>query len=138
MYSSGDCAETGCGSCTPLEQTGWYCGNAEVEYAGCRNRTSIGGPACNGVMPVAQKTANTFGLYDMHGNVWESVWDRWDGDYLAGPQTDPLGPESGDRRVMRGGCFYVEASFGRSAQRMHPPPTSQFFGLGFRVARTTE
>ena len=53
---------------------------------------------------VGEKGANLWGLYDMHGNVWEWVQD-WYGNYPEGPLTDPTGPESGSYRVVRGGSW---------------------------------
>jgi formylglycine-generating enzyme required for sulfatase activity len=56
--------------------------------------------------PVGQKQANRFGLHDMHGNVWEWVHDRYSGDYYKqSPVKSPTGPESGSRRVFRGGSW---------------------------------
>ena len=54
--------------------------------------------------PVGEKRPNTFGLYDMHGNVDEWVED-WYGAYPSGPVTDPHGPSTGDGRVNRGGSY---------------------------------
>ena len=84
--------------------------------------------------PVGQKPANAWGLYDMHGNVWEWCWD-WYGAYPGGAQTDPVGAASGSARVMRGGCWILPAHFARSACRGYIDPDNQFFFLGFRLAR---
>ena len=85
--------------------------------------------------PVGQKEPNGFGLYDMLGNVWESVGD-WDGDYPGGAVTDPTGPSSGSGRVTRGGCWIFIARQARSADRSGVPPGDTSIFLGFRLLRT--
>ena len=79
---------------------GWYSGNSGNE-----------------THPVAQKRPNAWGLYDMHGNVWEWCSD-WYGPNPSGAVTDPAGGASGDDRVLRGGgSWYNLARFCRSAGR---------------------
>ena len=85
--------------------------------------------------PVAQKKPNSWGLYDMHGNVWEWCEDRH-GDYPGGHVTDPEGPSSGSYRVKRGGSWDGRAGSCRSANRYDRAPGSWYYGLGFRLART--
>ena len=76
---------------------------------------------------------NAFGLYDMHGNVWE--WCRdWYGAYPGGSVTDPAGPSSGSCRVVRGGSWYSYASSCRSADRNYYDPSLRNYYDGFRLA----
>ena len=76
---------------------------------------------------------NAWGLYDMHGNVYDWCVD-WFGDYDAGPQTDPMGPSKGSCRVLRGGSWYSGARSCRSASRNSLDPTSRNNYCGFRLA----
>jgi len=91
---------------------------------------------CDGGMTrqVGQKRPNPWGLYDMHGNVWEWVWDRW-GTPGTAPATDPTGVVSGDGRVIRGGCWYFPPRHARSAFRAYDHPGNRGGDLGFRVVR---
>ncbi|HEX4966460.1 MAG TPA: SUMF1/EgtB/PvdO family nonheme iron enzyme [Thermoanaerobaculia bacterium] len=84
---------------------------------------------------VATRKPNPWGIYDMHGNVWEWVEDRI-GPYKPGPQKDPKGTESGERRVMRGGAFLNSPGNLRSANREWNRPLTQDWFIGFRCARS--
>jgi formylglycine-generating enzyme required for sulfatase activity len=75
---------------------------------------------------------NAWGLYDMHGNVWE--WCRdWYGNYPTGSVTDPQGATLGSSRVTRGGGCYYSGRLCRSACRLSGIPSSGYGDLGFRV-----
>ncbi len=77
---------------------------------------------------------NKLGLYNMHGNVGEWVWDLY-GDYGTDAQTDPTGAESGTRRVYRGGGWNDFAKNLRSAYRAAAPAENGSFNVGFRLVR---
>ena len=82
--------------------------------------------------PVGSLTANKWGLYDMHGNVWEWVSD-WYGAYEKGAATDPTGAVTGNGRVLRGGSWYYSPSSCRSALRLINSPDHRNLYDGFRV-----
>ncbi len=83
---------------------------------------------------VGLKKPNPWGLYDMHGNVWESCSD-WYGRGLSGGP-DPVGPGNGPDRVFRGGSWWSFPDYCRSALRGHDAPSVRNSYLGFRVARS--
>src|SRR5262249_28274917 len=90
---------------------------------------------------VGRKQANAFGLFDMHGNVYELCSDGYDGRYYSrSPLADPCGPSSRDTpRAHRGGCWNDYPRHLRAARRVYvPSPANDKSGaLGFRVARGT-
>jgi len=85
--------------------------------------------------PVGQKKANAWGLYDMHGNVWEWCQDRY-GTYPWKAVADPRGASSGSGRVGRGGSWNGDAKFCASAYRSRFVPGYRYSSLGFRLARS--
>ena len=85
--------------------------------------------------PVGEKLANPWGLKDMHGNVWEWVWDRYDDNDNHKVTRDPRGPQNGDLRVLRGDSFRGVPRGLRSAHRFTVRPTDPSGLLGFRCAR---
>jgi len=83
---------------------------------------------------VASYKPSPAGLFDLHGNVWEWVADKYDRDYyLNGPPKDPVGPRNPTRRVARGGSWRNDAARCRSAYRGKYEPDTRLDNLGFRV-----
>lgn len=133
-FSSGDIETIECGMDTNLDVMGWYCDNSIVEYSGCVNLVEGGGPECVGPHPVQQKIPNDYGLYDMHGNIAEWCNDWYISEISVAPVTNPTGPVSGERRVLRGGCWFDNPDICRSASRTRAEPNFRDRRIGFRLA----
>ena len=106
-----------------------YCGRNDVDPAewygaGYSGRTDT----------IGQKVPNGLGLYDMKGNVWEWV-QNWKGSYPVGSVTDPVGPDSGEHRIYRGGGWFLYATSMQSAYRFIAPPYNRYSYIGFRVLK---
>ena len=81
---------------------------------------------------------NDWGLYEMHGNVWEWCGDRYQEDLGSESVLDPHGPEKGEYRVMRGGSWFNYGRYVRSAIRDRNDPSYRYHFIGFRLARGHE
>ncbi|MBT3783865.1 formylglycine-generating enzyme family protein, partial [bacterium] len=95
------------------------------------------GNSVGGIAKVGLKKANSWGLYDMHGNVSEWVSD-WFSIYGSEALKDPGGPSGGSKKVVRGGCWYDDPSNCRSAFRVGKEPSAKNGYQGFRILRTTK
>jgi formylglycine-generating enzyme required for sulfatase activity len=94
------------------------------------------GPYLERTTPVGSYPPNALGLYDMHGNVWEWCAD-WYGPYADTFVTDPTGPTTGERRVLRGGSWSNSGRSCRAAYRFNDEPGYRSDYLGFRVVCAT-
>ena len=134
-------AKTGDGYRLPTEsewEYGCRAGTATAYYFGAKITPKDANYADSNIrkqVAVGSYKPNAFGLYDMHGNVWEWCED-WYRDFPTGAVTDPKGPQTGQARVLRGGAFSSTTSGARSSCRFNFSPTYRYIDLGLRLAWT--
>ncbi len=114
-------------SCPNMSEVGRYWHNGGSSF-------SEGGDTNGGTAKVGSYLPNSWGLYDMHGNVWEWCLDWYETNHAA--TTDPEGAASGADRVRRGGSWNNVAGFCRSAIRSSGSPDYRGLLIGFRLSRT--
>jgi formylglycine-generating enzyme required for sulfatase activity len=98
--------------------------------------TTTKGPDLKKTSAVGSYPANAWGLHDMHGNVYEWCSDRYN-SYSVTSVTDPQGPKNGLYRVIRGGCWFGNSKFCRSACREVSNQRNCHFNIGFRIVLNT-
>jgi formylglycine-generating enzyme required for sulfatase activity len=126
-------------ACRAGTETPFHCGlslsslqanfDGSLPYGGAEK-----GPFLERTSEVGSYPPNVWGLYDLHGNVWEWCLDWYDEGYYAhGPVHDPSGPEAGVKKVLRGGAWCRAGRACRSAYRAGVVPEAKCIDVGFRV-----
>jgi hypothetical protein len=123
-------------ACRAGTTTRWYSGDDEARLGDVAWFNKNAGGQTH---PVGQKRANAWGLYDMHGNVWEWCQDWYNAYYYKeSPMDDPAGPPGGSIRVKRGGSWIDPARNCRSARRGSNEPGYRDNNLGFRASQVLD
>jgi sulfatase modifying factor 1 len=123
------------GTQTPFNTESCLDAGTEANYNGGYPYTEcLAGPHVGWTVPVGSYPANAFGLYDMHGNLWEWCNDWY--DTYGGTVTDPVGAGAGSNRVIRGGGWGSYAQYCRSAFRYSYFPYDPYILVGFRPVRS--
>lgn len=122
-----------------LHQYGNYCDKSNTDEKSKSYRDKDHDDGHDKTAAVGSLKPNAWGLYDMHGNVWEWCSDWYDHGYDVADKMDPKGPGSGRHRVVRGGAWFNPTRTCRSADRSSCPPDRTFNnGVGFRIVVSTD
>jgi len=125
------------GTTTPF----WWGSSISTSQANYNGNLTYGsgkmGEYRQSTVPVDSFAANPFGLYQMHGNVWQWVEDCYVDSYKNAPTDGSVNTTNGcENRVLRGGSWSYGPRLLRAANRIRYNPTFRYYVLGFRVART--
>ena len=117
-------------ACRAGTRTRFYSGDADSDLDAV---AWYGANSGNTTHPVGTKKANLFGVYDMHGNVWQWCQDWYAENYEKLSATDPMNNVAGADRVVRGGSWYLAPEYCRSSGRYFSALDGRFYIIGFRV-----
>ena len=130
-YSGADSENAGAAIDSGMDAVGWYNCNAETGVTTRRNPSTM-----HGSHQVGLKKPNRLGVYDMSGGIFEWCWD-WEHAISTGSTLDPVGPDSGDKKVLRGGSWlHGWAIYCGVRLRLSSEPQTSTDYYGFRIARS--